>query len=70
MTREQIIAKAAKALDRHGLKQRGWSDEDIERAMDLCPTPSPSGLQMAEVFYDSIFRSPPRRPYSRRAGKD
>lgn len=45
----KLVEKVARALDRHALRERGWTEDAIRRAQETVATPSAFALGEARV---------------------
>ncbi|WP_306131087.1 hypothetical protein [Roseovarius sp. MMSF_3350] len=52
-TNEMKIIAAARAYDRIGLRERGWSENQIDRAFRQVPTPSETSLKIARAMIEA-----------------
>ena len=53
-TRDELRDILARGLDRHSLKEQGWTPEAIERAMETTATPSKFALGEVDAILDIL----------------
>jgi len=50
---EMQIVAAARAIDRIGLRERGWSENEIDRAFRQVPMPADTSLKLARAALEA-----------------